>query len=47
MHNTFDKVEKDSARTFRTQGTKKYSVSLLHDDIISPMYFGYKSEVTY
>lgn len=41
------KIEKDSARTFGTQGTKKYSVSLLDDDIISPMHFGYKSEGAY
>lgn len=36
MHNTVDKIEKkDSARTFGTQGAKKYLVSLLQDDIIS------------
>lgn len=40
MHNSADKIEqKDS---FGAQGGKKYS--LLHDDIISSMHFGYISQ---
>jgi len=48
MHSAVEKLEsKDSARRFGTQGARKYSVTLLRDDIISAMHFGYKSEITY
>lgn len=38
MRSSIDKIEKDSVRTFGTQGAKRYSVSLLQNDVISSSY---------